>query len=111
VLTLSPVPLKGTFRGISSLSADCVSKSVLRVAIDQVISEGHRGVYYWPSFEIVKWAGVHLAWPAYGLDDGKTRHVTRRLVAEIVDAFVESFFLPEALETIRRRASGSDRAA
>jgi hypothetical protein len=54
---------------------------------------------------------VHLAWPAYGLDDGKTRHVTRRLVAEIVDAFVESFFLPEALETIRRRASGSDRAA
>jgi hypothetical protein len=111
VLTLSPVPLKGTFRGISSLSADCVSKSVLRVAIDQVVSEGHPGVYYWPSFEIVKWAGVHLAWPAYGLDDGKTRHVTRSLVAEIVDAFVESFFLPEALETIRRRASGSDRAA
>jgi hypothetical protein len=37
---------------------------------------------------------VHLAWPAFGLDDDKTRHVTRRLVAEIVDAFVETFFLP-----------------
>jgi GSCFA family len=111
VLTLSPVPLKGTFRGISSLSADCVSKSVLRVAIDQVMSDQHPGVYYWPSFEIVKWAGVHLTWPAYGLDDGKTRHVTRRLVAEIVDAFVATFFVPEALETIRRRAAGSDRAA
>jgi GSCFA family len=111
VLTLSPVPLKGTFRGISSLSADCVSKSVLRVAIDQVMSEGRPGVYYWPSFEIVKWAGVHLTWPAYGLDDGKTRHVTRRLVAEIVDAFIETFFVPEALEAIRRRATDSHRAA
>lgn len=105
VLTLSPVPLKGTFRGIASLSADCVSKSVLRVALDQVMSDARPGVYYWPSFEIVKWAGAHLSWPAYGLDDGKTRHVSRRLVAAIVDAFVETFFVPEALETIRRRAA------
>ena len=105
VLTLSPVPLKGTFRGISSLSADCVSKSVLRVAIDQVMSDARPGVYYWPSFEIVRWAGPNLTWPAYGLDGGKTRHVTRQLVAAIIDAFVETFFVPEALETIRRRAA------
>jgi len=104
-LTLSPVPLKGTFRGISSLSADCVSKSVLRVALDRVMGDGREGVYYWPSFEIVKWAGVHLSWPAYGLDDGKSRHVTRRLVAEIVDVFVETFFRPEALATIRARSA------
>jgi hypothetical protein len=114
VLTLSPVPLKGTFRGISSLSADCVSKAVLRVALDQVMSDARPGVYYWPSFEIVKWAGVHLSWPAYGFDDGKTRHVTRKLVAEIVDAFIETFFVPDALATIRARrarAADADRAA
>jgi GSCFA family len=111
VLTLSPVPLKGTFRGIASLSADCVSKSVLRVAIDQVIADGRESVYYWPSFEIVKWAGPNLSWPAYGLDDGKTRHVTRRLVAAIIDAFVETFFVPEAIETIHARAGSSSRAA
>jgi hypothetical protein len=105
VLTLSPVPLKGTFRGISSLSADCVSKSVLRVALDQVMGDGRAGVWYWPSFEIVKWLGVNLSWPAYGLDDGKTRHVTRRLVGEIVDAFVETFFVPHALTAIRDRAA------
>src|SRR5581483_898195 len=52
------------------------------VALDQVMGEGREGVYYWPSFEIVKWAGSHVSWPAYGLDDGKSRHVTRRLVAE-----------------------------
>jgi hypothetical protein len=92
VLTLSPVPLKGTFRAESCMSADCVSKSVLRVALDQVMKEAPRGVYYWPSFEIVRWAGAHFSWPAYGLNNDRTRHVSRRLVAEIVDAFVESFY-------------------
>ena len=69
------------------------------------MSDARPDVYYRPSFEIVRWAGAHLSWPAYGLDDGKTRHVSRRLVAAIVDAFVETFFVPEALETIRRRAA------
>ncbi len=105
VLTLSPVPLKGTFRGISSLSADCVSKSVLRLALDQVIGDGREGVYYWPSFEIVKWGGLNVSWPAYGLEDGKSRHVSRPLVAEIVDAFIETFFVPEAHGAIRDRAA------
>jgi hypothetical protein len=102
VLTLSPVPLKGTFRGISSLSADCVSKSVLRVALDQVMSDAPPGVYYWPSYEIVKWVGAHLSWPAYGVDDDKARHVTRTLVSRIVDAFIESFYLPHTVEALRR---------
>ncbi len=101
VLTLSPVPLKGTFRELACMSADCVSKSVLRVAIDQVMTEAPRGVYYWPSFEIVRWAGAHFSWPAYGLDDDKARHVSRRLVAEIVDAFVESFYTPEAVSALQ----------
>src|SRR5262249_21264996 len=50
VLTLSPVPAKATFRDIPLLSADSVSKSVLRVALDQVVSEKRPGVYYWPGF-------------------------------------------------------------
>ena len=103
VLTLSPVPLKGTFRGISSLSADCVSKSVLRVAIDQVMSDARPGVYYWPSFEIVRWAGAHVSWPAYGFHDDRARHVTRYTVGRIIDAFVESFYVPEAVALMRSR--------
>jgi GSCFA family protein len=106
VLTLSPVPLKGTFRGISSVSADSVSKSVLRVALDEVMGDGRPGVYYWPSFEIVRSAGLNLSWPAYGVDDGKTRHVSRRLVAEIVDAFIDSFYLPHAAKALRSGQSG-----
>ena len=109
VLALSPVPLAGTFRGFSCVSADCVSKSVLRVAIDQVMADGRRGVYYWPSFEIVRWSGAHLPWPAYGLDDNKAHHPSLRLVAEVADAFVESYYPPEAVEAIRARAAEADR--
>jgi hypothetical protein len=107
VLTLSPVPLKATFREVSCLAADSVSKSVLRVALDQVTREQMAGVYYWPSFEIVRWAGAHLPWPAYGFDDGVPRHVTRYLVGEIVDAFVESFYSPAAVAQMRERQAST----
>jgi GSCFA family protein len=107
VLTLSPVPLKATFRPISCITADCVSKSTLRVALDRVMAMGLDGVYYWPSFEVVRWVGGHLPWPAYGLDDDKSRHVSRILVAEIIDAFIAAFYVPDAVEKLRR---GSARA-
>jgi hypothetical protein len=103
VITLSPVPLEATFRNISCLTADSVSKSVLRVAVDQVMSERRRDVFYWPSFEIVRWAGAHLSWPAYGFDDDKPRHVDRYLVGRIIDAFVEAFYVPEDVARMRSR--------
>jgi hypothetical protein len=104
VLTLSPVPLNGTFRDMSCMTADCVSKSTLRLALDGVVRRGLPGVYYWPSFEIVRWVGGHVPWPAYGFNRGDSRHVTRYLVAEIIDAFVESFYTTAAVETMHRNA-------
>ena len=55
LFTLSPIPLIATFRDVSCLTANSVSKSVLRVAIDEVVREfRHEGVlHYWPSFELV----------------------------------------------------------
>jgi hypothetical protein len=100
VVTLSPVPLLGTFRGMSCMTADCVSKSVLRVAIDTVLSERPAGVYYWPSFELVKWAGPAFDWRVYGQD---ARHVHRYLVQCIVGAFVEHFYGPDAARLLRDR--------
>ncbi|MBT6117971.1 MAG: hypothetical protein HOH66_08895 [Rhodospirillaceae bacterium] len=91
VLTLSPVPLKATFGDRSCITADCVSKSILRVAIDQVMADGLPGVHYWPSFEIVKWLGCHLPRAMYG-DDGNPRHVSRDTVAMILDAFLRHYF-------------------
>jgi GSCFA family len=94
VLTLSPVPLRATFRDISCVSADAVSKSVLRVALNSVMERQLPGVFYWPSFELVKWAGPVLDSRAY--DDPDARHVNRYLVYTIVSAFVRAFYGEEA---------------
>jgi GSCFA family len=99
VLTLSPVPLLATFRDISCMTADCVSKSVLRVALDNVMVERPENVYYWPSFELVRWAGSALDWRAWGDD---ARHADRYLVQCIVNEFVESFYGHEVAERLRR---------
>jgi hypothetical protein len=110
VLTLSPVPLLATHRPISCLTADCVSKSVLRVALDQVMADATPGVYYWPSFEIVKWVGANLPWPAYG-ENGSARDVSRRLIAEIIDAFIEAFYTPAAVDNMRARRGSAEPVA
>src|SRR5437763_280107 len=55
VLTVSPVPLSGTTEFSSAVIADCLSKSTLRLACQEVLSDGLEGVFYWPSFEIVRW--------------------------------------------------------
>ncbi len=107
VLTLSPVPLKATFRDISCIVADCASKSTLRTAIERALSRRPEGVYYWPSFEIVRWAGAHLPYSTYDGHPTAARDVSRRVVAEIIDAFVEAFYTPDAVATLRAREAPS----
>ncbi|WP_166418602.1 GSCFA domain-containing protein [Cochlodiniinecator piscidefendens] len=55
MFTLSPIPLIATFRDNSCLTSNSVSKSVLRVAIDETVREFEDEGYlhYWPSFEII----------------------------------------------------------
>jgi hypothetical protein len=101
VLTLSPVPLLATFRDQSCMTADCVSKSVLRVALDNVMAARPENVYYWPSFELVRWAGSALDWRAWGID---ARHAHRYLVQVIVNQFVESFYGPALAARLRADA-------
>ena len=95
ILTLSPVPLKATFQEKSCVTADCVSKSILRVALHEVMETAGDNVYYWPSFEIIKWIGCHVPYAVFGPDDGATRHVSRHMVLHILVAFVRAFFGPE----------------
>ncbi len=94
VLTVSPVPISATFERESAVIADCVSKSVLRVAADEVLGDGLDRIYYWPSFEIVRWLGGHLTsshMPAFAAEDGATRHVSLWLVDLIARLFLETF--------------------
>jgi hypothetical protein len=55
IFTLSPVPLVATFRDASCITANCVSKSVLRVALDEIMRETRdEGIlHYWPSYELM----------------------------------------------------------
>ena len=56
VFTLSPIPLAATFRDVFCVTANRVSKAILRAALDEFMSDvredGH--AYYWPSYEIVQ---------------------------------------------------------
>ena len=55
ILTLSPIPLAATFRPVSCMTANSVSKASLRVAIDEVMraNEDDEKLHYFPSYEIV----------------------------------------------------------
>jgi Tfp pilus assembly protein PilF len=92
VLTVSPVALGGTYERQSAVLADCVSKSTLRVTVEEILALGLPDVYYWPSFEMARWLGAHL--PAkydapFGADDGRTRHVSVWLQDLIIGLFVD----------------------
>ena len=93
VLTVSPVPMSATTEFDSAITADCISKSTLRLACHEVVSaRSGEGVLYWPSFEIVRWMGTHFGPevpPVYGGDDGNPRHVSAWLVDEIVGQFLK----------------------
>ena len=87
-ITLSPVPLNATFEYPSAIIADCVSKSVLRVAIDEIFRQQPQGVHYWPAFEAVRWIGGYSG-DAYGKDDGSTRHVSLEVIQAITTEFID----------------------
>jgi hypothetical protein len=54
IFTLSPIGLAATFRPVSCISANAVSKAVLRAAIDELHrSAGDANFYYFPAYEVV----------------------------------------------------------
>ena len=90
-ITLSPVPLIGVLKEASVLERDVISKSTLRLAIEEARKE--IVFKYWPSFEVVKWIPSHLApnleYQAFGASDNNSRHVSRWLIDAITQSFIE----------------------
>lgn len=107
VFTLSPVPLNATFRGVSCVTANSVSKSILRVAVDELLRENGAGImsavnappqpacdvdtggtggalYYWPAYEMIK-----EAFSEPYLDDG--RHVKPEVVQQVLALFAKHY--------------------
>jgi hypothetical protein len=92
IFTLSPVPLNATFTQRPTIVSDCVSKSILRVALDEFFQKTkHSNVYYWPSFEMVRWVGSHTNIPTL-FEDNTPRHVNNEVVKIIISNFISKFF-------------------
>jgi hypothetical protein len=92
ILTLSPAPMGVTTELGSAVIADCLSKSVLRLAAHQALGCEKAQVLYWPSFEMVRWLGTHLGHrhpDVFGIEDGNARHVSMWMIEAIIDLFLE----------------------
>ena len=83
IFTVSPIRLSATFRPISAVVANSASKAVLRSAINEVIDEVDKKVYYWPSYEM---AEIH---PDAFRKDG--RHVKNAVIRQIMRCFLAEY--------------------
>jgi lysophospholipase L1-like esterase len=88
IFTLSPVPLLATFRPVSCITANSVSKSILRVALDQFHTSNSQDkqLFYFPSFELVK---------EFFRDPfrGDNRHIRGKVVEQIMDSFARHYLI------------------
>ena len=84
VLTVSPVPFNATFRtDVDAVSANMVSKSKLRVAVD-IFKSLHPEIIYFPSYELILMSEEYPF-----VDDG--RHIKPDVVLRMMKIFEENF--------------------
>jgi tetratricopeptide (TPR) repeat protein len=84
LITVSPVPLRATFRPINSVIADTAGKSMLRAVVDEFVRTRGDDVTYFPAYEVVRCL-TETPWKS------DARHVTRDIVASIMSLFEEWF--------------------
>ncbi|HXP74970.1 MAG TPA: GSCFA domain-containing protein [Stellaceae bacterium] len=84
LMTVSPVPLTGTFSGMDVVIANSYGKSVLR-AVAQLIRDEFDQVDYFPSYEMVMMSNEKSVW------EHDLMHVTDQFVRRIVGTFVKNY--------------------
>ncbi len=91
IVTVSPVPLQASFEYESAVQADCLSKSTMRLVAQEVVYNSNiADIFYWPSFEIFRWAGSNSS-NYFAADDGAAWHVSEEKVAGTIQAFIDMF--------------------
>jgi len=84
ILTVSPIPLLATFRNQSPITANQVSKSILRVSLDSFMTSstviGSGRYFYFPSYELV-----------FGLFGNPFEADNRHIRPEVADTVLEIF--------------------
>lgn len=98
--TISPIPLKTTFRPISAVTANAVSKSVLRAGLDEFLRSHkdlvNKDLFYFPSYEMVM---------SYFLDPfiADNRHLATTVTNSVISYFASHF----CAATLQHHQSGS----
>jgi len=80
LITLSPVPLRATFRDLDSVIANSSSKAILRAAVDNIVTNNINNVIYFPAYEVV----TQLEISPFKEDN---RHVRPEVVERIMKMF------------------------
>ena len=90
LLSVSPVPIGATLEPRDVASASTYSKSVLRVAVEEIV-RAHAFVDYFPSYEYVSQS-------FYGLDPftSDRRHLKPEIVERVVDLFRQTYLTESA---------------
>jgi hypothetical protein len=108
VYTVSPVRMTATFRPVSAITANSVSKAILRASLDEFLRERselvNRELFYFPSYEI-----VHDFFRDPFEEDN--RHVATFVASRIVQSFARYYCEPAMLDRMGRgeAATGSQK--
>jgi hypothetical protein len=88
VFTVSPIPLMTTFRPVSAITANSVSKAILRAALDEFLRKNgdvlNKELFYFPSYEFVTSYFID----PFGEDN---RHLAQEVPARIINFFVSHY--------------------
>ena len=91
ILQISPGTILAGLGGQSAVEADFLSKAMLRVSINEVISRWNlHNVFYWPTIEIFRWIASHQT-NYYGGDDGSAWHLNLDCTRAMAESFVNRF--------------------
>lgn len=89
IVSVSPVPLNKTFSSNHVVVANCLSKSVLRVAAEEFVSRHPDVAFYFPSYETVLY-GTREPWEA------DMRHVAPAAIARVMRLFQRMFLVDQS---------------
>lgn len=101
ILTVSPVPLIATAEDRHVLVSTTYSKSVLRVACDQ-LERSHSNVAYFPSYEVIMGAfnrGAYFAEDVRSVSEDGVSHVMRLFLRHATDFDPTAIPVPQEVET------------
>jgi len=88
LVSVAPAPTQSTYERRSAVVADCLSKSILRVACHEATQLLGGDVYYWPAFETFRWLSGHIG-ATYGVDDGNSGHISESIINNDVKALLQ----------------------